>query len=68
MYFDVYAVNAAMKTLFAALNFVGAAALWLQTVERRGRISDWEKFCHLVFQKFDRDQYKNRLRHLDSLQ
>lgn len=68
MYFDVYAVSAAMKTRFAALNFVGAAALWLQSVERRGRITDWEKFYQLGFQKYDRDQYKNQLRQLDSLQ
>lgn len=68
MYFNVYAVNTAMKTRFDALNFVGATALWLPTIERRGRISDWEKFCQLVFQKFDRDQYKNQLRQLDSLQ
>jgi len=68
MYFDVYAVRATMKTRFAALNFIGAAALWFQTVERRGRITDLEKFCQLVFQKFDKDQYKNQLRQLDSLQ
>jgi len=41
-YFEVYTVHQAMKTRFASLNFKGAAATWLQTVERRGRIGDWQ--------------------------
>lgn len=67
-YFEVYAINNTLKTRFAALNFVDVAALWLQMIERRGRVSDWEYLCKLVFHKFDRDQYKNKLRQLDSLQ
>ena len=34
MYFEVYAVADSLKTRFAALNFEGAAATWLQTIER----------------------------------
>ena len=37
-YFKVYDVHPASKTPFAALNFTGAAVLWLQTMERRERI------------------------------
>lgn len=44
-YFEVYDVHPSLKTRFAALNFMGAAALWLQTIERRGRISDWDQLC-----------------------
>ena len=43
------------------------AATWLQTVEHRGWISDWEEFCNAVFERFDRDQYQIHLKQLDSL-
>lgn len=68
MYFEVYAVSESMKTRFVALNFTGTAAVWLQSIERRGRIQDWGQFCSLVFHKFDRNQYQIQLRQLDSLQ
>ncbi|CAD6218673.1 unnamed protein product [Miscanthus lutarioriparius] len=67
LYFEVYAVQASMKTRFAVLNFKGAAANWLQTVQRRGRIRDWDQLCNLVLAKFDKDQYQILLRQLDSL-
>lgn len=62
LYFEVYTIHAPLKTRFAALNFQGAAATWLQTVQRRGRITDWDKLCELVFAKFDKDQYSIQLR------
>jgi len=41
MYFKVFSVmSPGLKTRFAALNFKGAAAICLQTLERRGRITD----------------------------
>ncbi|WVZ96404.1 hypothetical protein U9M48_042044, partial [Paspalum notatum var. saurae] len=67
MYFEVYAVADSLKTRFAALNFSGAAATWLQTVEHKGRVHDWDLLCKLVFSRFDRDQYQLQLRQLDSL-
>ncbi|WVZ61926.1 hypothetical protein U9M48_011733 [Paspalum notatum var. saurae] len=67
MYFEVYAVADALKTRFAALNFLGAAATWLQTIERKERILDWDHFCSLVFTRFDKNQYQLQLRQLDSL-
>ena len=51
MYFEVYAVIPAMKTRFAALNFQLVAKTWLQTIERRGRINDWEQFFAKVFER-----------------
>ncbi|KAJ1266387.1 hypothetical protein BS78_08G147400 [Paspalum vaginatum] len=42
MYFEVYSVADALKTRFAALNFIGAAATWLQTFKHRGRVLDWD--------------------------
>lgn len=66
MYFEVYMVSPNLKTRFAALIFKGVAASWLQTLERRGRITDWEQFCLVVFSRFDKDQYQTHLRQLDS--
>lgn len=67
LYFEVYGIPPQLKTRFAALNFQGAAATWLQTVQWRGRVTDWEQLCELVFTKFDKDQYQNQLRQLESL-
>lgn len=67
MFFEVYPVSPQLKTRFAALNFKGTAAAWLQTLERRGRIVDWEVFCEAVFDRFDRNQYQAQLRRLDVL-
>ena len=57
IYFEVYMVDQSLKTRFAALNFQGAAASWLQTVQRRGRITDWAYLCELVMAKFDGEHY-----------
>ncbi|PUZ77488.1 hypothetical protein GQ55_1G375700 [Panicum hallii var. hallii] len=67
MFFEVYSVGDNLKTRFAALNFKGVAASWLQTVERRGRVLDWDVLCQAVFDRFDRDQYQLQLRQLDAL-
>jgi len=67
MFFEVYSVGDHLKTRFAALNFSGAAAAWLQTAEHRGRELNWDKFCQAVFDRFDRDQYQLHLRQLDNL-
>ena len=62
MFFEVYSVGNALKTRFAALNFDGPAATWLQTLERKGRVLDWDEFCAVVFARFDKDQYQLLLR------
>jgi hypothetical protein len=67
LFFEVYGTHPAMKTRFAILNFKGAAATWLQMVERRGRITDWSQLCELVFAKYDKDQYQQQLRQLEML-
>lgn len=54
-----------LKTRFAALNFQGTAAIWLQTVEHQGRIGDWNQLCDLVFERFDKDQYQIQLKQSD---
>ena len=67
VYFEVYSVPPSMRTRFAALNFKGPAAAWLQTIQRRGRIDDWDRLCELVMTKFDKDQYEILLRQLHTL-
>jgi hypothetical protein len=67
MYFKVYAVHPSMKTKYAILNFMGVTATWMQMVERRGRIMDWDTLCQLVFDKYDKDQYQIQLKRLESL-
>ena len=56
-----------MWTRFAALNFQGAAATWLQTIERHVRITDWDHLCDLVFAKYDKDHYQKQLTQLETL-
>lgn len=67
VFFEVYAVHPSLKTRFATLNFKGVAMSWLQTVQRKGRISDWEKLCELVMAKFDKNQYQLLLKQFDVL-
>lgn len=67
MYFEVYSMHASLKTRFVALNFEGAPAIWLQVIERHGRITNWQHLWELVFVKFDKDQYQLHLRQMDSL-
>lgn len=67
MFFEVYAVEASLKTRFAALNFKGAAASWLQTVQKRGRILDWEVLSPMGLAKFDRYQYPLMLTQFEQL-
>ena len=62
IFFEVYSVGDHLKTRFAALNFTGATASWLQTAERHGRELDWARFCQAVFDRFDHHQYQIQLR------
>ncbi|PUZ56932.1 hypothetical protein GQ55_5G386400 [Panicum hallii var. hallii] len=55
MYFEVYGVGDSLKTRFAALNFSGAAASWLHSVECQGWAHEWDKLCSLVCDRFDRE-------------
>jgi hypothetical protein len=45
MFFEVYAVHPSLKTRVAALNFNDLVATWLQTVQHKGRITDWGQLC-----------------------
>lgn len=67
MFFEVYATHPSLKTRFAALNFKGAAASWLQTVQRKARVTDWDYLCELVMSRFDRGQYQLLLNQFENL-
>ena len=62
IYFEIYGVSKMMKTRFATLNFVGSAALWLQTVQLRGKFQNWEAMHTAVCAHFDKDQYPLHLK------
>lgn len=66
-YFEVYAISEVLKPRFAALNFVGTAAVWLQTVELRGRFQSWPALSDAICKYFDRDQYQLHMKRLDHL-
>lgn len=57
IYFEVHAINSTLTPLFVALNFEGAVANWLQSIELRGKFTSWPIFCDAVCVRFDRDQY-----------
>jgi len=67
MFFEVYVVPPSLKTRFAALNFKGVAKTWLQTIQRKGRIEDWEQLCELVMNYFDKNQCQLLLKQFDAL-
>jgi hypothetical protein len=67
VYFDVYGVSDAMKTIFATLNFLGSAAIRLQTAQLRKRFQSWEELYMAVLAHFDKDQYPIYMKQLESL-
>jgi hypothetical protein len=67
VYFEIYGVSEAMKTRFATLNFIGPAALWLQTVQLRGRFQSWQAMYTAVCAHFDKDQYPLYMKQLENL-
>ena len=67
VFFEVYTVHPTLKTRFPTLNFKGMAATWLQTVQRKGRITEWNQLCEMVMEKFDKNQHQILLKKFDSL-
>jgi hypothetical protein len=61
MFFEVYVMDPSLKTRFNALNFQGAVASWLQTIQRRGRVTDWGVLYERVMGRSDKDQYHYQL-------
>ena len=62
LYFEVYNVSDVLKPRFAALNFDAVASSWLQTLELKGRVTNWEALHTAVYARFDKDQYHLHLK------
>lgn len=60
-----YASN--LEDEIPTLNFKGMAATWLQTVQRKGRITEWNQLCEMVMEKFDKNQHQILLKKFDAL-
>lgn len=67
IYFEIYGVSPAMMPKFVALNFTGAAALWLQTAQLRARFQTWEALQEAVCAHFDKDRYPLHMKQLENL-
>jgi hypothetical protein len=48
----------------ATMKFEGAAARWLQSVQRKIATASWEEFCSWLVVRFGRDQHQSMLRQL----
>src|SRR3989337_419615 len=53
-----------MWVLLASAQFEGAAARWLESVQRRAPNVSWEEFCSLLQSRFARNQHQQLIRRL----
>jgi hypothetical protein len=63
-YFDMYLVDASMWVQVAIMNFEGAAARWLQSVDHHVCKANWSKLCSWIHDCFDRDSHEILIRQL----
>jgi hypothetical protein len=63
-YFEMYIVLSAMWIRVAKQHLDKAAARWFQCIEPGLYFSDWQNFCHLLHDRFDRDQKELLIRQL----
>lgn len=61
-YFQMFAVYKSYWVLMAILNFSGAAAIWLQSVQRKLAGMDWDSFTSLLCTRFGRDKHQMLIR------
>jgi hypothetical protein len=60
----MYSVPSAMWIRVAKQHLDKAAARWFQSIEPGLDFSDWQNFCRLLHDRFDRDQKELLIRHL----
>ena len=63
-YFELYSVDPSIWIKVASMHFSGAAARWLQALERRIRHVSWNEFCEMLLERFGRDQHDILIRQL----
>lgn len=55
-YFEIYAIPSNLWVKYAVMNFVGSASFWKHSVEAFLHRANWSDLCHVVCERFDRDQ------------
>lgn len=63
-YFELYEVDRSMWVRVSAMHFTSAASRWLPSVSNLLRSCSWEAFCHLILDRFGRDQHELLIRQL----
>lgn len=63
-YFAMYSVDPTMWIKVSTMYFTGAAARWLQSVEVQLAHISWLDFCHLVRDRFGKDEHVVLVRQL----
>jgi hypothetical protein len=63
-YFLMYSVDPRMWIKVASMQFVGPAAIWLQSIEYKLVQMSWGEFGRLIQERFGKDQYQGLLRQL----
>jgi hypothetical protein len=66
-YFEMYNTAPHMWVRLASMQFSGAAAKWLSSVQSLIRKFIWAEFCHEVVQRFGRNQHQFLIRKLYKL-
>lgn len=64
VYFRMYEVDYVVWVRVATMQFSGAAARWLQSVEYQLDHMSWEHFCALITKRFAKNQHQMLLRQL----
>jgi hypothetical protein len=63
-YFHMYTVDPSLWVQVAYMQFTGPAARWLQSIEFRLSHISWGEFCHLIQDRFAKNQHQSLLRRL----
>ena len=63
-YFHLYSTPKPVWISVATMQFDGAAARWLQSVQRKLSTATWEKFCGWLLVRFGRNQHQALMRQL----
>jgi hypothetical protein len=63
-YFHMYTVDPSVWVQVAYMQFIGPAARWLQSIEFRLSHISWGEFCHLIQDRFAKNQHQTLLRRL----
>ena len=54
----MFGIHSSFWVPMAALNFSGAASVWLQSIQNRLSKFDWEAFAILLCTRFGRDKHQ----------